>query len=101
MRKQLGQNDFVSGYAMTNQYEDFAESYVYYILHNKDFFTKTLSSSILRQKYEFFEKYVFPQKEFYKENFSLETDSPKSYYWDITKISVDIKKFLQYVKKEV
>ena len=33
--------DFVSWYAMTNKYEDFAESFTYYILHNKDFLNKT------------------------------------------------------------
>jgi hypothetical protein len=27
-------NDFVSWYAMTNKYEDFAESFIYYVLHN-------------------------------------------------------------------
>jgi hypothetical protein len=32
--------DFVSGYALTNQYEDFAETYTYYILHNKSFRNK-------------------------------------------------------------
>ncbi len=100
MKKQLQQGDFVSGYAMTNQYEDFAESYVYYILYNRDFFTKAQSSSFLRQKYEFFEKYVFSQKQFYKENFSPEAEL-KSYYWDITKLPVDIKKFLQYLQNDI
>lgn len=100
MKKQLGQNDFVSGYAMTNQYEDFAESYVYYILHNRDFYSRSETSKVLREKYNFFETYVFTQKEFYKEAFSQDTEI-KSYYWDITKISVDIKKFLQYLQNEI
>jgi hypothetical protein len=100
MKKQLLQTDFVSGYAMTNQYEDFAETYAYYILHNRDFFFRAQSSSILREKYDFFETYVFSTKQFYKEDFSLE-EEVKSYYWDITKIEIDIKKFLQYLQKEI
>ena len=100
MKKQVTEKDFVSGYAMTNQYEDFAESYVYYILHNKDFYTRTQSSSLLRQKYEFFEKYVFSTKEFFKEDFSPD-EEVKNYYWDITKIPIHVEKFLQYLQKEI
>lgn len=85
---------------MTNQYEDFAESYVYYILHNKDFYTRAQASSLLRQKYDFFEKYVFSTKEFFKEDFSSDTEL-KNYYWDITKIPIDVEKFLQYLQKEI
>ena len=100
MKKQLLQTDFVSGYAMTNQYEDFAESYTYYILHNRDFFFRSQSSTILREKYDFFEKYVFSTKQFYKEDFSSE-EEVQSYYWDTTKIDIDIKKFLQYLQNDI
>ncbi len=100
MKTGLQPGDFVSGYAMTNQYEDFAESYVYYILHNRDFLKKTEGSSLLAKKYDFFQKYVFEHNQFYKEDFSLE-EQPKSYYWDITKLWVDIKKFLQYLENSL
>lgn len=96
MKPELGQIDFVSGYAMTNQYEDFAESYTYFVLHNREFLDKTVGSKILAEKYSFFEKYLFSQKEFYKQSFS--PDPVKSYYWDITKIHIDTKKFLQYLE---
>jgi hypothetical protein len=56
----MTQKDFVSGYAMTNKYEDFAESLTYYILHNKDFLDKTKTSRILKRKYNFFSFYIFP-----------------------------------------
>jgi hypothetical protein len=39
---------------MTNKYEDFAESFAYYILHNNDFLEKTKKSNILLEKYDFF-----------------------------------------------
>lgn len=88
--------DFVSGYAMTNKYEDFAESYTYYVLHNSAFLEKTRDNIILKQKYDFFERYAFSQKEFYKRNFST-SPGILSYYWDITKIEIDLEKFLQYL----
>ena len=100
IRPDLKGKDFVSGYAMTNQYEDFAESYVYYVLHNKDFLEKSKESNILARKYTFFQKYIFPRNLFYKENFSDEAVF-KSYYWDITKLPVDIKKFLQYLQSGI
>ena len=92
--------DFVSGYAMTNQYEDFAESYLYYVLHNKEFLEKTKQSDALGKKYAFLQTYIFPRNLFYKESFSLEQDV-KDYYWDITKLRIDMKKFLQYMQSDI
>lgn len=100
MKTGMKSEDFVSGYAMTNRYEDFAESYVYYILHNRDFLAKAQENVSLAKKYNFFEKYVFSQKQFYKQNFSLE-ENVEDYYWDITKLSVDVKKFLQYLQRNL
>lgn len=91
--------DFVSWYSMTNQYEDFAESYVYYILHNKDFLEKTKNSAALSGKYEYLRDYVFQRNQFTWEDFSSDSVSP--YYWDITKIWVDVKKFLQYMQEAI
>jgi len=85
-------NDFVSGYAMTNKYEDFAETFNFYILHNKEFLKRTKNSKILKQKYDFFSDYLFKDKEFFASDFSVK--AYKDYYWDITKIDFDLKKFL-------
>ncbi len=93
-------NDFVSGYAMTNRYEDFAESFTYYVLHNKDFLEKTEKSTILKEKYKFFKENLFTKKEFIETNFST-SEIVKNYYWDITKIDINLKNFLQYVQKEI
>ena len=100
MKWWLSEKDFVSGYSMTNQYEDFAEAYLYYILHNRDFLKKAEWSSILRKKYDFFQKYVFTKNQFYKENFSSSLVE-KNYHWDITKIPVDVKNFLQYMQDDI
>ena len=90
--------DFVSWYAMTNKYEDFAESYTYYVLHNSDFLEKSKKSNTLMKKYDFFESYVFRKSEFQKTDFSLK-DKVKDYYWDITKLDFNLENFLQYLKK--
>lgn len=89
-------DDFVSGYAMTNKYEDFAESYLYYVLHNKDFKARAKDNLALQRKYDFFTRYVFSERQFMNTDFSSE--ELKEYYWDITKIPLDLKKFLQYLE---
>ncbi len=90
--------DFVSGYAMTNKYEDFAESFTYYVLHNKSFLKKAEKNTRLAEKYKFFSKYVFIDRQFKDTSFAFD-EKIKDYYWDITKIKVNYNKFLQYAKK--
>ncbi|MDR1944677.1 MAG: putative zinc-binding metallopeptidase [Candidatus Peribacteria bacterium] len=64
LKSSLTQKDFVSGYAMTNKYEDFAETFTYYVLHNSDFLEKSKNSSILKQKYDYFRSHIFSKNEF-------------------------------------
>ena len=52
---------FVSGYAATNQYEDFAESFTFYVFHNEDFADRALRNESLRKKYLFFMTNLFLQ----------------------------------------
>ena len=99
MKKWARSEDFVSGYSMTNKYEDFAESYMYYILHNEDFIYKSLSSDALKEKYNYMKEYIFTQNQFLQEDFS--SGPIKEYYWDVTKIEVDVKKFLQYLQEDI
>lgn len=94
------QEDFVSGYAMTNKYEDFAESFIYYILHNKDFLEKTKKSKYLKAKYNYFTITVFPKNEFIDSDFS-ENNIIEDYYRDITKINYNLENFLQYLKNKI
>jgi len=54
---------------MSNKYEDFAETFIYYILHNDDFFEKAQESVSLMKKYSFFEKYIFMDGELKQTNF--------------------------------
>jgi hypothetical protein len=82
---------------MTNKYEDFAETFTYYILHNKEFLEKTKASIMLKQKYDFFSNYIFKHKEFFSSDFAI-TDK-KDYYRDITKINFNRNKLFNYLKK--
>jgi hypothetical protein len=96
----LTQKDFVSGYSMTNKYEDFAESFTYYVLHNKDFLEKSRKSNILRKKYNFFNLVLLKSEVFKNTDFS-EKNIIKDYYRDITKINFSRKNFLQYLKNSI
>lgn len=92
------QKDFVSWYALTNKYEDFAESFTYFILHNADFVEKSKESISLQKKYAFFEKYLFQEGEFSGTDFS-EKNKVENYYRDITKIDFSLEKLLRYSEK--
>ena len=63
--------DFVSGYALSNKYEDFAETFAFYVFHNDEFLARTRSSDILRQKYAFMHDVVFSDGAFEGSSFSL------------------------------
>lgn len=94
----MQQKDFVSGYSMTNKYEDFAESFTYFILHNDDFLEKSKKSDILKKKYDFFNTYLFRDKKFVNSNFSND-NIVLDYYRDITKIKFSLENFLEFLKK--
>lgn len=59
--KKKGQKitNFVSGYALSNKYEDFAESFSWYVFHNEDFVKRAKNDTILQKKYDFFRSSVF------------------------------------------
>ncbi len=91
-RANQGTMDFVSGYAATNQYEDFAESFVFYIFHNSTFADRALRSESIRHKYIFLANYIFPHGYFQGTDFSI--GRVPSYVWDTTKISYSLQKYL-------
>lgn len=89
-------DDFISGYALTNKYEDFAESFCFYIFHNNEFKARTKWNINIARKYNFFQKYIFSNNEF--QNTYFENTKILAYNWDITKIGVNLKKYLYYIK---
>jgi hypothetical protein len=83
--------DFVSGYALTDPFEDFAETYCYYVLHNKDFKVLAAGSPALYAKYQFMKYQVFDGEEFDTGDGLVEqTTRP----WDITVLTYDLNAFL-------
>lgn len=91
--------DFVSGYSMSNKYEDFAESLTYYVFANEEMRQKANNSFAIKQKYDFFQTYMFKDQVFQGTDFSLE--DAKKYYWDVTKKEYDIQNFLEYLEKSI
>lgn len=75
--------DFVSGYAASDAFEDFAESLLYYKEHGEEFRLLAEDNVALAQKYAFFQEEVFAGKEFSTGKKFVET---KSRPWDATKI---------------
>ncbi len=84
-------DDFVSGYSMTDPFEDFAESYVMYVLHGKQFRSMLTSSSILDEKYQYLKNQVFAGQEY-------DTGSPQAdsrvRVFDATLIAYSLKKLI-------
>lgn len=97
LKSWVKQKDFVSGYAMTNKYEDFAESFHYYVVHNSDFLEKAKFSDATQKKYDFFNTYVFRNWEFQTAAHKT-TKEVKKYYWDTTKINYNLSEFLAYLE---
>lgn len=83
--------DFVSGYAMSDCFEDFAETYTYYVLHNKDFKRIAANSDMLYAKYRFMKYEVFGGLEFDTGDGLVDENKRP---WDITVLGYDLNGFL-------
>ncbi len=75
-------SDFVSGYAMTSPFEDFAESYLFYRLHGEKFRQIATYSDVLAAKYDFMKQQVFKGEEFQTEK--AENGFLHNLIWDAT-----------------
>lgn len=92
LRPDAVQLDFVSGYAMSDPFEDFAESYIYYILHGNDFRELSKINPILQKKYDFLKTRVFNGQEFYNGDDTQQV-SYVSRDYDTTVLHYDMQKF--------
>jgi hypothetical protein len=95
LKKSATEDDFVSGYAMTDPFEDFAETYNFYVLHGENFRTIMKDNNILRKKYIFMRDTVFHGQEFSNDSgtdFSLFTGRN----YDSTVIGYNLENFLAY-----
>lgn len=85
IRSGIGAKSFASGYAATNQYEDFAEAFTLYVFHNTTFAERAKNNPVLQQKYDFLRYRVFGDY-FIGTNFE-QNPLPES-LWDVTKIVI-------------
>lgn len=84
--------DFVSLYAMTDPFEDFAETYAYYRLHGREFRQLAKTSKTINAKYEFMKNYVFGGDEFYIGN-TIQKDDLFYRNYDVTVLPYPLKRF--------
>lgn len=63
-KEEVGELDFVSIYAASDPFEDFAETYTYYRLHGREFRILASSNEVLNEKYLFMKNYLFSGEEF-------------------------------------
>lgn len=76
-------SDFVSGYAETDPFEDFAESFAFYALQKKEFQRLAKTNPVLKAKYDFMDRVVFNgNPEFASSSYKRGGRVP----WDVTKL---------------
>jgi hypothetical protein len=83
MRSDMPWTAFISWYAASNQYEDFAETFAFYVFHNREFLRRTQSEPALKEKYDFLQQNVFWDLFF---DTSYEKNTIPTSFWDVTKI---------------
>jgi hypothetical protein len=75
--------DFVTGYASIDPFEDFAESFLFYIEHGNSFRAMAKEYPQLQKKYEFLQDNIFSGKEFFTGSVP---DNLSQRGWDATRI---------------
>jgi len=79
-------SDFVTGYAAWDVFEDFAESFVYFVLQNEDFKNRATQNAQIAQKYAWFQTYLFPDGiDLAQGNYVWNGNVP----WDATKLAYE------------
>ncbi|MCD6109650.1 putative zinc-binding metallopeptidase [bacterium] len=93
LKKGAKESDFVSEYAMTDPFEDFAETYNFYILHGKQFREMTEFDRSLMRKYLFMKYYIFKGQEF--DNDPYTKIEPFTRTYDATLLNYNEKSFIK------
>lgn len=82
--------DFVTGYAASDPFEDFAESLTYYVFHGKAFRMLAQNNQTLEAKYNFLKENIFKGKEF---DTGTQPVSTIVRSWDATKLPVFLSRY--------
>lgn len=75
--------DFVSGYARTDVFEDFAETFAFYALHRDQCVLLGKRSAILQEKFDWMARHVFTDAPIIAHSTRPLTSQP----WDVTKLA--------------
>lgn len=84
--------DFVTGYALSDPFEDFAESYNFYLLHGAQFKYAARFNTRLAKKYAYLRDKIFHGKEFRNNNIKLH---PKKRAYDSTLLKFSLDNFVK------
>ena len=84
---------FVSTYAMTDPFEDFAETYNFYILHGQQFREMAEFDRNLMRKYLFMKYYIFRGQEYDNDPYTQVEPFTRTY--DATTLNYDQKSFIK------
>lgn len=87
--------NFISTYGMSNPFEEFAESYNFFVLHRENFYDRSRENIPLRRKYNFLKHTVFKDQEF---DFYSAENYPKVIY-DTTLLPFDLNKLVLYAEE--
>lgn len=79
-------SNFVSGYALVNPQEDFAESYMMYITQGATFRAWAAKNTVLKRKYEWLRDTLFDGQEYFTGSATTDTAIASSRPWDATKL---------------
>jgi len=83
-KRDMSQQDFVSGYASWDPFEDFAETYVYYVLQKDAFVDRASTNTTLAAKLQWMERHAF------RGGISVAQGAQQwngAVPWDVTKLS--------------
>ncbi len=75
--------DFISSYGATNVFEEWSETFAYFVLHNSEFKKLTRENDVLKQKYEWFLQNIFDGK---VPQIATGNTPYKKSLWDVTKL---------------
>jgi Putative zinc-binding metallo-peptidase len=93
LKESAKKEDFVTGYAMSDPFEDFAETYNFYILHGAQFKEMAKENRQLQRKYLFMKYFIFRGQVFDNDPYTKIAYDMRSY--DATMIDYDRNKFMQ------
>jgi hypothetical protein len=82
MRRSAANNDFVSGYAKSDPFEDFAETFAAYVLHRDMLVTRAATNAAIAAKLAWMDTMFPGASAIAKTQFSWKGSIP----WDITKL---------------